>query len=137
MNPIKIAKLDHVVLRVADIEKSIRFYRDILGCPEARIREDTGLYQFQAGGSMIDLVPLDGKLGTRPGYGPPTAGRNMDHFALTLSEFDEEALTSYLEKNGVKVTKSGMRFGAEGTGPSVYFEDPDGNEVELKGPSTE
>ena len=134
MNPIKITKLDHVVLRVADIEKSIHFYKDILGCTEARIREDTGLYQFQAGASMIDLVPLDGELGTRSGYGPPTDGRNVDHFALTLTEFDEEALMSYLKTNGIVPTKSGQRFGAEGTGPSMYMEDPDGNVVELKGP---
>lgn len=137
MNPIKITKLDHVVLRVADIDKAIHFYRDILGCPAARIREDTGLYQFQAGASMIDLVPLDSKLGNRPGYGPPSEGRNVDHIALTLSEFDEEALTAYLKENGVTPTKSGQRFGAEGTGPSIYMEDPDGNEVELKGPPSE
>jgi glyoxylase I family protein len=134
MNPIKITKLDHVVLRVADIEKSIHFYKDILGCPEARIREEMGLYQFQAGASMIDLVPLDGKAGERSGYGPPTAGRNVDHIALTLAEYDEEALMSYLKANGVTPTESGQRFGAEGTGPSMYMEDPDGNVVELKGP---
>ena len=134
MNPIRITKLDHVVLRVANIDKAIHFYRDILGCPEARIREDTGLYQFQAGASMIDLVPLDSPLGTRPGYGPPDQGRNVDHIALTIEPFDETALCGYLEKNGITVTKSGRRFGADGYGPSIYFEDPDGNEVELKGP---
>lgn len=134
MNPIKITKLDHVVLRVADIAKSIHFYKDILGCPEARIREEMGLYQFQAGASMIDLVPLDGQAGKRSGYGPPTAGRNVDHIALTLAAFDEEALMSYLKANGVTPTESGQRFGAEGTGPSMYMEDPDGNVVELKGP---
>jgi catechol 2,3-dioxygenase-like lactoylglutathione lyase family enzyme len=134
MNPIRITKLDHVVLRVADIEKSIHFYRDILGCPEARTRPDIGLYQYQAGRSMIDLVPLDSPGGQRSGYGPPSAGRNMEHFALTIAEFDEPALRGYLEEHGVKLTKSGRRFGAEGYGPSLYIEDPDGNEVELKGP---
>jgi catechol 2,3-dioxygenase-like lactoylglutathione lyase family enzyme len=135
MNPIRIRKLDHVVLRVADIDKSIRFYRDILGCPEARIRPDTGLYQYQAGASMIDLVPLDSPGGRRSGYGPPSEGRNMEHFALTIEEFDEAAIRGYLEEHGIEVSKSGQRFGADGVGPSVYVKDPDGNEVELKGPS--
>ncbi len=134
MNPIRITKLDHVVLRVADIEKSIHFYKDILGCTEARIRKDTGLYQFQAGASMIDLVPLDGEIGKRTGYGPPSAGRNVDHIALTIAEFDEDALMAHLRSNGIAPTESGQRFGAEGTGPSLYMEDPDGNVVELKGP---
>lgn len=135
MNPIKITKLDHVVLRVADLEKSIHFYRDVLGCPEARINEKTGLHQYQAGGSMIDIVPLDSELGRRKGYGPPDAGRNVDHFALTVSEFDEDALVAWLKSHGVEPVHSGRRFGAEGYGPSIYMKDPDGNMVEIKGPS--
>ena len=135
MNPIHVTKLDHVVLRVADIEKSIHFYRDILGCPEKRISD--GLYQYQAGASMIDLVPLDSPGGLRSGYGPPDKGRNMEHFALTVEDFDEQALRDYLAGHGITPTKSGTRFGADGYGPSIYFKDPDGNEVELKGPSEE
>ena len=71
----------------------------------------------------------------RSGYGPPDQGRNLEHFALTVEEFDEDALRRYLGDNGITPTKSGRRFGAEGYGPSIYFEDPDGNVVELKGPS--
>jgi len=135
MNPIRISKLDHVVLRVADIRKSIHFYSDILGCTEARTKPESGLYQYQAGASMIDLVPQDSEMGTRDGYGPPEAGRNVDHIALTLEEFDEAALTEYLEGFGITVNESGRRFGADGYGPSIYFSDPDGNVVELKGPA--
>lgn len=137
MNPIKISKLDHVVFRVADIDRSIWFYRDVLGLTEARIRADHGLYQFQAGISMIDLVPQDSELGKREGYGPPEAGRNVDHVALTLDDFDEEALRTYLEGHGLTVHESGRRFGADGYGPSLYLTDPDGNMVELKGPPEE
>ena len=86
---------------------------------------------------MIDLVPIDSDIGQRSGYGPPEAGRNVDHFALTLSEFDEDAIVAYLEENGVTVRRSGPRFGTQGYGPSVYFQDPDENFVELKGPSEE
>ena len=135
MNPIRISKLDHVVLRVADIEKSIHFYRDILGCREKRRKEDTGLFKYQAGLSMIDLIPLDSPSGQASGYGPPSRGRNMEHFALTIEEFDEDLLRAYLAEHGITPTKSGRRFGADGYGQSIYFKDPDGNEVELKGPS--
>jgi len=96
-----------------------------------------GCIKNQAGSSMIDLVPIDSDIGRRSGYGPPEAGRNVDHFALTISEFDEEAIVAYLEENGVTVDRSGRRFGAQGYGPSVYFQDPDGNFVELKSPSEE
>jgi glyoxylase I family protein len=133
MNPPKISKLDHVVLRVSDIKKSIAFYRDILGCTEARIKPESGLYQFQAGASMIDLVPQDSELGRREGYGPPEKGRNVDHIALKIENFNEKDLQHYLEAHGIKVTESGRRFGADGFGPSIYFSDPDGNIVELKG----
>ena len=132
---IQLGNPNHVVLRVADIEKSIHFYRDILGCPEKRRKEDSGLYQYQAGASMIDLVPLDSPGGKQSGYGPPDQGRNMEHFALTVEDFDEDALRRYLTEHGITPTKSGRRFGADGYGPSIYFEDPDGNVVELKGPS--
>ncbi len=135
MNPIRITKLDHVVLRVADIEKSIHFYRDVLGCPEKRIKKDSGLYQYQAGASMIDLVPLDSPGGIRSGYGPPDKGRNMEHFALTIEEFDDLALRSYLRDHDITPIRSGVHFGADGYGPSIYLEDPDGNVVELKGPA--
>ena len=135
MNPIHITKLDHIVMRVTNIEKSIHFYRDILGCPEKRI--SNGLYQYQAGSSMIDLVPITNNGSQKSDYGRTETCRNVDHFALTLAKFDEEAIVAYLEANDVKVERSGRRFGAQGYGPSVYFKDPDDNFIELKGPANE
>ncbi|MBS41262.1 MAG: VOC family virulence protein [Rhodospirillales bacterium] len=132
MNPIKIKKLDHVVLLVTNIKKSIHFYRDVLGCVETRVSKN--LYQYQAGISMIDLVPRE----HAERLSNPTSknnSANMDHFALTLENFDEKAIVAYLEDNDIKVELSGRRFGAEGYGPSIYCRDPDGNFVELKGPS--
>ncbi len=137
MNPIRITKLDHVVLRVADIEKSVRFYRDVLGCPLANENLELGLYQFRAGASMIDLVPIDGPLGTRSGYGSPDLGRNVDHFALTVKTFDPDAIGRYLESCGYAAENLGRRFGADGKGYSLQVKDPDGNVVELKGPCDE
>ena len=111
MNPIHITKLDHIVMRVTNIEKSIRFYRDILGCPEKRI--SNGLYQYQAGASMIDLVPITEDLRHDPDCRPTEKYLNVDHFALTLAEFDEKAIVAYLEANNIKVERSGRRFGAQ------------------------
>lgn len=134
MDAIRIRGLDHVVLRVAEVERSLRFYRDMLGCAVVRVN-DAGLTQLRAGRAMIDLLPLDSEAGRRGGEGPGRTGRNMAHFALNLEDFDEAAIRAHLEAHGVAVKKSGRRFGAEGYGPSVYFDDPDGNEVELKGPA--
>ena len=83
---------------------------------------------------MVDLVLLDSPGGKRGGAGPGKEGRNVEHFCFNLTAFDEDAIRAHLAAHGIEVKKSGNRFGAEGTGPSVYIDDPDGNEVELKGP---
>lgn len=122
--------LDHVVLRVADLERAIRFYRDVLGCTEERRVESISLVQLRAGASLIDLVPAEDA--------PEATGRqasgNMDHFALRIDPFDEAALRAHLAAHGVAVGEVASRYGAEGHGPSLYIRDPDGNTVELKGP---
>jgi catechol 2,3-dioxygenase-like lactoylglutathione lyase family enzyme len=133
--PFTLRKLDHVVLRVADREKSLSFYRDVLGCPVDKVQDRIGLYQVRAGQSLIDLVPLDEPLGRLGGAGPGKEGRNVDHFALQVTPFDEAAIRAHLAAHGVEVTDAGRRYGAEGDGPSIYIRDPDGNIVELKGPA--
>ena len=92
----KIVAIDHVVLRVADVERSLSFYRDVLGCQEERRVEDIGLFQLRAGDSLIDLVSLDSELGRLGGAGPGPEGRNMDHFCLTIDPFDEAAVRAHL-----------------------------------------
>jgi extradiol dioxygenase family protein len=59
----------------------------------------------------------------------------MDHFALRLAHLDEAELREHLSAHGVESGEVALRYGAEGTGPSLYIRDPDGNVVELKGPS--
>jgi len=135
--PFTLKRLDHVVLRVRDLEASLHFYRDVLGCTLDKVQEQIGLWQVRAGGSLIDLVPLDGVLGKMGGAGPAREGRNVDHFAIQIAPFDEDAIRAHLAAHNVQVTQSGMRYGAEGSGPSIYVEDPDGNTVELKGPVAE
>ncbi len=134
-NPIRIRGLDHLVLRVRDLERSLRFYTEVLDAREERRIERAGLIQLRAGEQLIDLVPLDGPLGRSGGRGPEAEGRNVDHFALRLASFDESQLRAHLEKHGVEAGEVQTRYGAEGFGPSMYVRDPDGNVVELKGPS--
>lgn len=141
MSAIEIRAIDHVVLRVADPVAAERFYCEVLGCSEERRIDELGLIQLRAGASLIDLVAVDSPLG-RLGGSPPgepigqdgAGGRNVDHVALQLADFDEVAIRSHLERHGVESGDVGQRYGAEGTGPSMYIRDPDGNVVELKGP---
>ena len=135
-NPIRILRLDHVVLRVADLERSIHFYTQVLDARKERRIDEVGLVQLRAGTQLIDLVSLEGQIGRAGGRGPGSEGRNVDHFALRIESFDEAQLRAHLDKHGVKPGEVHMRYGAEGSGPSMYVRDPDGNVVELKGPST-
>ena len=133
-SPVDVLGLDHVVLRVADIEASLDWYRRVLGCTVERRIESFGLYQLRAGTNLIDLVPIASPAG-RPGGGAPgRKRRNMDHFALRLAAFDETRLRRYLKRRGVEPGAIARRYGACGHGPSLYLSDPDGNTVELKGP---
>ncbi|HZW17942.1 MAG TPA: VOC family protein [Luteimonas sp.] len=134
--PFQVQRIDHVVFRVADLTRSIDFYRNVLGCEVARQREHLGLVHLRAGASMIDLVSVDGTLGSRGGAAAGKDARNVDHLCLRIEPFNEHDLVAHLHRHGVVPAGSaGINFGAEGDGPSLYFADPDGNTIELKGPS--
>ena len=134
MVPFELRAIDHVVLRIADLKKSLAFYGDVLGCSIDNRQDAIGLVQLRAGRSLIDLTPLDGALGRMGGAAPAKEGRNVDHFALQIAPFDETAIRAHLAHHGVEIVQAGQRYGAEGNGPSIYVTDPDGNVVELKGP---
>jgi len=131
---IPIRDIDHIVLRVTDLDRMLAFYCDALGCPVEKRQDDIGLIQLRAGRSLIDLVPLTGKLGKAGGAGPGAEGRNLDHFCLRVDPFDEAAIRAQLAAHGVEAGAVESRYGAQGTGPSIYVTDPEGNVVELKGP---
>ena len=92
------------------------------------------MVHLATGTAMIDLVTLEGPLGRPGGAAPGAEGRNLHHFCLRIEPFDEQVLTAYLQGAGVSVEPAEKRYGAEGEGLSLYCYDPDGNQVELKGP---
>jgi extradiol dioxygenase family protein len=90
--------------------------------------------QLRAGESLIDIVAVEGVLGRQGGAAPGKDGHNMDHFCVRLEQFDEKLIRAHLAQCGVEAGELVMRYGAEGDGPSLYVQDPEGNTVELKGP---
>ena len=123
----KISGLDHLVLRVDDLDSTLSFYTDALGLEPLRVDEfRRGEVPFPSvrisANSLIDLVPK----ARMPG------SNNVDHFCLVV-EGDLDGLASELQARGVEVTgESGRRWGAHGWGNSIYVSDPEGNTIELK-----
>ena len=115
--------LDHIVLNVADVERSLGFYCALLGLEPVRLEEwRAGRVPFPSvrvdGATIIDLVDKD------------RTGENADHFCLVVTPTDFVAL-----RDGghlAVVDGPATRFGARGDGTSLYVRDPDGNVVELR-----
>jgi glyoxylase I family protein len=131
---IQIREIDHVVLRVTDLKRALAFYVDVLGCRIERDLGERGLTQLRAGRSLIDLVVVDSEFGRKLGAAAGREGRNMDHFCVRVEPFDAGQIIAHLRTHGLQPGDPALRYGAEGTGPSIYVDDPDGNTVELKGP---
>jgi catechol 2,3-dioxygenase-like lactoylglutathione lyase family enzyme len=131
--PFGVARIDHVVLRCRDVNAMLAFYCTVLGLEVAKRNERLGLVHLRAGSAMIDLVPAQpaGESSTAASGGSV----NMDHFCLRIEPFDAERLQSYFDAHGVACGELRTRFGAEGDGESINIRDPEGNRVELKGPS--
>ena len=104
----------------------VRFYEQALGFRVERTLERISLVQLRAGASLLDLAVARDR---------PDGGGNMDHLCFRIAPFDRDAIARQLSPLGIAVGETVQRYGAEGTGPSLYFDDPEGNQIELKGPS--
>lgn len=124
-----VERIDHVVLRVRDLAAMVRFYEQALGFRVERTLDRLNLVQMRAGASMLDLIQAE-----RPAASDKRS-RNMDHLCFRIAPFDRDAISSHLSPLGIEIGEAVERYGAEGTGLSVYFDDPEGNQIELKGPS--
>jgi glyoxylase I family protein len=131
---ISVREIDHLVLRTERLDEMIAFYTDALGMSIERRVDAIGLIQLRAGRSLLDLVPVDSELGRKGGPAPGVQGHNLDHFCLRVDPFDEKAIRDRLKTLSIEAGPTERRYGAEGSGPSIYIQDPDGNTVELKGP---
>ena len=129
---VKITEMDHIVLRVSDAERSLKFYTETLGLaservdlwrrgdvrfPSVRINQDTIIDLFE-----FEQAPI-GKDGDK----------NQDHFCLVIEKTDMEQLKESFESIGVEIQAGpGKRWGSHGDGISLYVYDPDDNVVELR-----
>ena len=129
---VKITEMDHIVLRVKDVEESLRFYTEVLGMkservdqwraceirfPSARINADT----------IIDFFGADQEPIAKEGV------KNQDHYCMVIEKTDMEDLKAKFEAIGVDIQAGpGKRWGSHGDGTSLYIYDPDNNVVELR-----
>jgi glyoxylase I family protein len=120
-----VERIDHVVLRCRDLAGMVRFYEQALGFNVERRLDRISLVQMRAGASLLDLIAAE----------RPQDAANMDHLCFRIEPFDRDAIVTRLAPFGISVGETVERYGAEGTGPSVYFHDPEGNQIELKGPA--
>jgi catechol 2,3-dioxygenase-like lactoylglutathione lyase family enzyme len=130
---IQVTAIDHIVLRVVDVDAMIAFYVGVLGCVVERRQDELGLVQLRAGAALIDLVTVNGSLGRAGGAPPDVGGRNLDHFCMRVNSFDAVAVATQLDATGISHSPIEPRYGSTGFGPSIYISDPEGNTVELRG----
>ncbi len=135
MARIKITELDHIVLNVGDIERSLAFYTEVLGLKGERVEEfKSGKVGFPSvrinDGTIIDLFPTQQPV---PQAGDKKNSGNLNHFCLVVGATDFTGIVEYLAANNIAVREGPVaRWGARGQATSVYFLDPDGNEVEIR-----
>ena len=131
MAKIRIRNIDHLVLRVRDINVMRAFYCDVLGAEHIAYRPKFAMSHLRVGDCMLDLVEAE-----KRGLSAPAAGGlNLDHFCFRVEPFDQDAIVAHLKRHNVAIGPIRDRYGAEGNGISIYLTDPEGNTVELKGPS--
>ncbi|NLA52198.1 MAG: VOC family protein [Alcaligenaceae bacterium] len=135
MCPFTIHNIDHIVLRVNDMQRSLDFYVGLLGCSIAKTNEHYSMVHLRTGTSMIDIIDVKGILGKAGGDAPDSHRPNVDHLCLRIEPFNLTELRAYFASHQIDVGEPMVRYGAEGEGLSIYINDPDGNRVELKGPS--
>jgi catechol 2,3-dioxygenase-like lactoylglutathione lyase family enzyme len=132
MDELRIVAMDHIVLNVADVERSISFYTEVLGLAGERLDD------FRAGKvgfpsvrinehTLIDLSPI------RDAGTSSSGTRNLNHYCLVAEGLDLAALSERLKAQGVTVTQEPVsRWGARGQATSIYLLDPDRNEIEIR-----
>ena len=129
---VKITEMDHIVLRVKDVEASMKFYVEVLGLQPERVDQwKAGEVRFPSArlnaDTIIDFFASDQETIGREGV------KNQDHYCMVIEKTDMEELKSKFEAMGVDIQAGpGKRWGSHGDGISLYIYDPDNNVVELR-----
>ena len=127
--------MDHIVLNATDVEVMLAFYSTVLQLTIERVEEyRQGIVPFPSvrlnDNTVIDLFPK--KLWQKVDANGHSS-INLNHFCLALSKSDWEILLISLKTNGTKIIDGPVtRWGAHGSGISIYFHDPEGNLVEAR-----
>ena len=135
MGKINIIELDHIVLNVGDIDRSLKFYTEVLGLKGERVDEfRAGKVSFPSvritDQTIIDLFPGKDRASDSSSE---KAVRNLNHFCLVVGADSFSGIVDYLAENHVTVRQGPVsRWGAQGRATSVYFFDPDDNEIEIR-----
>ncbi len=128
-------KMDHIVINTVDINNSLHFYTKILGLSDERLAEfKNNQAPFPSvrltKDTIIDLFPKKLWEKTNPEV---VCRPNLNHFCLSTSKTNWELLQERLKENGVSIDDGpAKRWGAHGSGVSVYFRDPDENVIEVR-----
>ena len=127
--------MDHIVLNVEDDENMIAFYTGVLQLAPARLQEyRAGTVPFPSvrlnPDTIIDLFPKR----MWQGNSPNGQGRgHLNHFCLTMKQETWNELLARLKANAIAIEEGPVpRWGAHGTGVSIYFLDPEGNLIEAR-----
>lgn len=127
--------MDHIVLNVEDEEIMMTFYAGILQMQPERLEEyHAGTVPFPSvrlnPDTIIDLFPK--KMWQKNGQAEQ--GRlNLNHFCIALDKGEWGNLLGRLEANNIEIAEGPVsRWGAHGTGTSIYFRDPEGNTIEAR-----
>jgi len=123
---IKVQGVGHVVLKVRDLERSVRFYREVIGLKEVARMGDQMAFFSATGQNHHDLAVLAVGASALPA---PPDGVGLYHVALKIGDSldDLKRAKAHLEGHGI----TRIRVSNHRVSQSIYLNDPDGNGVEL------
>jgi catechol 2,3-dioxygenase-like lactoylglutathione lyase family enzyme len=118
----KIERIDHLNITVADIDRSVEFYKRVLGMEIESMGEGRAALHF--GQQKIHLDAAGGAMAM-------SGEKRMPAHICFITEAPMGEVAAHLEQCGVPVRMQGPRAGAIGTIQSVYIDDPDQNSIEI------
>lgn len=127
--------MDHIVVNVVDVDKMVQFYTEVLQLPAERLAEfKAQVVAFPSvrlsNDTIIDLFPKKLWEKTNP---DEVCRPNLNHFCLSTDKGSWQELRERLQQHGVEIDDGpAKRWGAHGTGISIYFRDPEGNVIEAR-----